>query len=57
MFIPSAEAGKQMPEIATDRLSVAKIESLYGDEIGNNPQVLGVVIDTLCLADRCFNFD
>ena len=57
MFIPSADAGKKMPEIATDKLSVAKIESLYGDKIGNNPQVLGVVIDTLCLADRCFSFD
>ena len=57
MFIPSAKSGKKMPVIATDKLSVAEIESLYGDEIGNNPQVLGVVVDTLCLADRCFNFD
>jgi hypothetical protein len=57
MFIPSAKSGEKMPVIATDKVSVAEIESLYGDEIGNNPQVLGVVVDTLCLADRCFNFD
>jgi hypothetical protein len=57
MFIPSAESGKKMPIIASDKLSVANVESLYGDKLGNNPQVLGVVVDALCLADRCYYVD
>lgn len=56
MLIPRAESGKQMPLIATGELTIAQIESVYGDIASDNLQVLGVVIDVLCQADRCAYF-
>ncbi len=57
MFVPGTESGKKMPVIASDKLSVAAAKTIYGDKVGESPQVLGVLIDTLCLADRCTSFD
>jgi len=53
MFIPRAESGKQMPLIGSGELSAAALRPIYGNVTGGNLQVLGVVVDTLCLADRC----
>lgn len=56
MFVPRAESGKQMPLIAAGELTIAQIESVYGDIASDNLQVLGIVVDTLCQADRCRYF-
>ena len=53
LFIPRAESGKQMPLIASDYLPIAQVNTVYGDAVGSRLQVLGVVIDTFCRADRC----
>ena len=53
MFVPRAESGKQMPLIRSGELTAADIQSVYGDIATGNAQVLGVVVDTLCLADQC----
>jgi hypothetical protein len=56
MFIPAAESGKNMPVIARDRLSVGAIRTIHGDEVGDKLHVIGVVVDSLCLAERCESF-
>ena len=53
LFIPRAESGKQMPLIASGNLPLAQVNTLYGDVVGSKLQVLGVVVDTFCRADRC----
>jgi hypothetical protein len=53
LFIPRAESGKQMPLIASGYLPLAQVNTVYGDVVGSKLQVLGVVIDTFCRADRC----
>jgi hypothetical protein len=56
MFIPPAEAGQLMPTISSAGLSISQAETMYGTNVGDNLTVIGVVIDTLCRADRCTYF-
>ena len=56
MFIPSSESGQVMPVIAMDNLSVAMAKTMYGYKLADNARVLGVLVDTLCLVDRCTSF-
>lgn len=57
MFIPRVESGKEMPIVATSSLTLARVRATYGDDVGHDLRVLGVVIDTLCQADQCTYFD
>jgi hypothetical protein len=53
MLVPAAEVGKSMPLIVIGEVPVAAIQTVYGDVASDTLSTVGVVLDTLCQADRC----
>ncbi len=57
MLVPAAEVGKSMPLIVIGEVPVATIQTAYGDVASDTLRTVGVVLDTLCQADRCTHLE